>query len=205
MTRPDRQPGIAWDEIARRIERDLAAADPDAVSPERSREVLRARAAALARPAPPLAGAADADSIEVLAFDVGGERYAVETGWVAQALPMRPLTAIPGVPNHVVGIVPFRGQVLAVLDLRSLLALPLARLAEPAGLVVLQGEAMEFALLADAIAGVQRYSRAALASSLPGLDQLRPSYLLGVAPDRTAILDAAQLLTDSTLVVHAGQ
>lgn len=187
---------------AQRLAR-AAAADPD--DPARCRQVLRARAAALARPPAQPEDDGGADAIEVLAFEVGGARYAVATGWVAQAIAMPALTALPGVPNYVAGIVAWRGQVLAALDLRSLLALPLTRLAEPAGLVVLQGAGMEFGLLADAIAGVQRYPRAALGGALPGLEHLRAGYLLGVAPDRTVILDAAVLLADTRLVVQVGQ
>jgi purine-binding chemotaxis protein CheW len=193
---------IDWAKITERLSRD-AASDPD--DPAQRQQVLRARAAALARPAAASADDGGADALEVLVFDVGGERYAVATAWVAQAVAMPALTALPGVPNYVAGIVPWRGQVLAAVDLRSLLALPLTRLADPAGLVVLQGAGMEFGLLADAIVGVQRYPQAALERSLPGLENIRPGYLLGVAPDRTAILDAAALLADTRLVVHVGQ
>jgi purine-binding chemotaxis protein CheW len=192
---------VNWDETRRRLEQ-AAPADPD--HPARRRQVLRERAATLARLAP-VADSADAGTIEVLAFEVGGERYAVETARVAQATPMLALTALPGVPNHVAGITAWRGEVLAVLDLRSLLALPLARLAEPSALVVLQGAGIVCALLADTIAGVCRYPRAALEGAVPGLGHIRAGYLLGVAPDRTAILDAAALLGDPRLIVNVGQ
>lgn len=196
--------GIDWDEIRRRLERSMAAADPLAAGPEATADLLRARAAALARPAQRVEAHAREDLVEVLAFDVGGERYAVDTAYAVQALPLPPLTALPGLPNHVVGIVPFRGRVLAVLDLRSLLSLPVARLDEPASLVVLGTDAMEFALLADAVKGVRTYPRAALAAGAALTAGASGRYLLGVAPDRTAVLDAAALLNDPTLVVQAG-
>jgi purine-binding chemotaxis protein CheW len=62
---------------------------------------------------------------------------------------------------------------------------------------------MEFALLADRVQGVRSYPRAALdaGAALAGGDG---RYVLGVAPDRTAVLDAAALLNDPTLVVQAG-
>ena len=191
---------VDWVAIRQRLERSMEAIDPDA--PAMRELVLRERAAALAR-SPQSAPEPDPHGcVEVLAFDCGGTRYAVETRWVAQACAMPQLTALPGVPGHVAGIVPFRGQVLAVLDLRALLALPVARLAEPAGLVVLEGETMQFGLLADAVGAVLRYPRPALAPDLPGLAATRAGYLLGVAPDRTAILDAGRMLGDPGLVVH---
>jgi purine-binding chemotaxis protein CheW len=168
-------------------------------APPRSR-----RAAALADPARQEAGRS-ADGIEVLAFHCAGERYAFEAAWIARVLPLSPLTAIPGVPDFIAGVTMSEGEVLAVLDLRVLLALPLSELAEPAALIVLRGEENCFAVLADAIDGTQHFGPGGMGHCLPTLADLDESYLLGVAPDRTALLDARRLLTDSTLVVNAGR
>jgi purine-binding chemotaxis protein CheW len=191
-----------WAAIRARIERGIELADTGLASPERSREVLRERAQVLARVPDQGHDAGQADALKVLVFELGGARYAVETGRVLHACALPPITALPGLPNHVAGIAAFRGKVLAVLDLRALLALPVTRLTEPAALVVLQDSAMEFALLADAVAGVEHYPRASLSASLPGLGALRAGYLMGVAPDRTAILDAGRMLGDRSLVLH---
>lgn len=187
---------IDWAAVRARLAQPAGTDDPDA-----AREVLRARARALARTPDPGPAPDEGDALQVLVFELGGARYAVESAWVAQACALPPLTALPGLPNHVAGVADFRGQVLAVLELRALLSLPVTRLAEPTALVVLRGDSMEFALLADAIVGVGRYPRAALAATLPGLGALRTGYLLGVAPDRTAVLDAGRMLADDTLVV----
>jgi purine-binding chemotaxis protein CheW len=191
-----------WEAIRQRIERGAALIERGLASPERSRDLLRERARMLARVPDEAPVAGQADTVNVLAFELGGARYAVETAYVLHACALPPLTALPGLPNHVAGIAAFRGHVLAVLDLRALLALPVTRLAEPAALVVLQDSAMEFALLADAVAGVEHYPRTSLSSSLPGLGALRAGYLMGVAPDRTAILDASRMLADRSLVLH---
>lgn len=192
-----------WDEVKARLARSLADSDPDAAGPELGRARLRERRAALARPAVPLQETAPADALEGLAFEVAGERYAVETRWVTQALALPPLTQLPGVPGHVAGIAAFRGRVVAALDLRSLLRMPLARLTEPEALIVLHGEGMEFGLLADAVLGVERYRRAQLSPGATGGAATRRGYLLGVAPDRTALLDGARLLGDPALIVGA--
>lgn len=192
-----------WEEIKARLARSLDGAGPDGGGPEQGLARLRERRTMLARPAVPPEDAAPADALEALAFEVAGERYAVETRWVAQALALPPLTQLPGAPGHVAGIAAFRGRVVAALDLRSLLQIPLARLTEPAALVVLQGDGMEFSLLADAVLGVERYRRAALSPGAAGGPATRRGYVLGVAPDRTALLDGARLLGDPALVVGA--
>jgi purine-binding chemotaxis protein CheW len=110
---------------------------------------------------------------------------------------------LPGVPAHVAGITMWEGEVLAVVDLRVLLALPLSELVEPGALIVLRGEDNRFAVMADAIDGARRFAHGDMGHSLPMLADPDASYLLGVAPDRTALLDARRLLADATLVVNA--
>lgn len=193
-----------WEALSRRLEaaaaRLAAAGDDDPATQER---VLVERAAALATAvvAPALEAARAAAGTEVLAFRCGGERYAFDAAWVARVLPMLPLTRLPGVPAVVAGITMWEGEVLAVVDLRVRLALPLTELAEPGALIVLRGEGNQFAVLADAIDGARRFSLDDLGHDLP--TPADGGWLLGVAPDRTALLDARRLLTDSTLAVSA--
>jgi purine-binding chemotaxis protein CheW len=200
----DRSAGIDWDEISRRLERSIAASDPDAADERARAMLLRERTVALARPLPAVVEAPAGDQLELLDFEVAGARYAIESRYVAQAWHLPPLTALPGLPAHVVGIVPFRGRVLAVLDPRSLLALPLARLAEPDALVVLHDGTMEFGLLVDAIGEVRRHPRACLQAPMQPAGGARRAHMLGIAAGRTAVIDAGALLNDSTLAVQAG-
>ncbi|KQV49693.1 chemotaxis protein CheW [Massilia sp. Root335] len=200
---PNDIPAFDWAALSRRLEAAAAAlAALDRADPAAQERLLADRAAALAAiaaaPAQEPAG-----GVEVLAFRCGGERYAFDTAWVARVLPLLPLTLLPGVPDHVAGITMWEGEVLAVLDLRVLLALPLSELAEPGALIVLRGEDNRFAVLADAIDGARRFAPEDMGHSLPMLADPDASYLLGVARDRTALLDARRLLADTTLVVNA--
>jgi purine-binding chemotaxis protein CheW len=195
--------GFDWEALSRRLEASAAAlAGLDRDDPSRQERLLRERAAALALAAAPQAKR-PADGAEVLAFRCGGERYAFEAPWVARVLPLLPLTAIPGLPAFHAGIVIHEGEVVAVIDLRLLLGLPVTALAESGALILLRGEDNCFAVLADAIDGTRRFAPEGLGHCLPMLADLDQSYLLGVAADRTALLDARRLLTDSTLVVNA--
>ncbi|KRB79554.1 hypothetical protein ASE07_25445 [Noviherbaspirillum sp. Root189] len=169
---------------------------------DRQEKILRERAASLAATTSSAEPAGSSnDSIEVLVFQVAGERYAFETAYIGKVCPMLPVTYIPGVPDYVVGIIAVYGDVLSVIDLRSLLDLPLSGLAEPEAIVVLRGESMEFGILAEAILGLERYPLESLQPNLPTLANIEKTYLKGVATDRTAVLDAVQLLSDARLVV----
>jgi purine-binding chemotaxis protein CheW len=196
--------GFDWEALMRRLEASAASlaalGDEDQAARER---LLRERAAALAAASAPTAAARPDDGIEALAFRCAGERYAFEAACVARVLPLLPLTAIPGLPAFYAGVTMVDGEVLAVLDLRVLLALPVSELTDPSALIVLRGEDKRFAVLAEAVDGACRFAPEGLGHCLPMLADLDKSYLLGVAPDRTALLDARRLLNDSTLVVNA--
>jgi purine-binding chemotaxis protein CheW len=114
---------------------------------------------------------------------------------------MTQVTPVPGMPDHVVGIIALEGEILSVLDLRTLLELPLSRLAEPAAIIVLRSDAMAFGVLAEGIVGIARYPASSLQHDMPTLADPDKTYLLGIAPGRTALLDAARLLADPRLVV----
>ncbi|HCY63416.1 MAG TPA: chemotaxis protein CheW [Oxalobacteraceae bacterium] len=204
--RRNRAEEIDWPEINRRLEQSRVAIDElDAPALERQRRILRERAAALAKSRARAASPeALAHGIEVLGFRVAGERYAIESAHVAQVYPISPITSIPGVPDFVVGIVAARGDVLSVIDLRSLLDLPMSGLLEPAAIIALQSETMEFGILAEEILGVERISLESIERELPTLTGNADNYLLGVSANRTAILDAARLLSDPRLVVEIG-
>ncbi|MGV3653195.1 MAG: chemotaxis protein CheW, partial [Noviherbaspirillum sp.] len=194
--------GADWQSLHERLERVRREVERlTEPGPQWRQEILRERALALARgggsgQAALAADAADsADSLETIEFKAGGERYAVETAHVAHVHPMLPITPLPGVPVFIAGIVAPQGEVLAVVDLRSLLNLPLSGLAEPVAIIVLQGAGREFGILAEEIVGIARYRGDAMAGGPQGMAGIDPAYLKGVTPGRCAILDARQLLS----------
>lgn len=195
---------IDWDEIRQQLERSRRAiAGMEETDPAAQQRILQERAAALASRTTRTEQESE-DGIEMLVIRIAGERYAFETAYVGQVYPMLPLTAIPGVPDFVVGIVSARGEVLSVIDLRSLLDLPLARLEDPGAIVVLQSETMEVGILVEELLGVQRYRPQVLEPAPPSLGNIEKTYLKGIAPERTGVLDASRLLDDPRLVVDAG-
>src|SRR5438105_2245634 len=87
-----------------------------------AKQILHARAQALAR-APERASATEA-SLDVLEFRLGKERYAVESRYVREIIPLKTLTPLPCTPSFVAGIVNVRGRIVAVLDLKKFFGLP---------------------------------------------------------------------------------
>ncbi|HVZ43473.1 MAG TPA: chemotaxis protein CheW [Ramlibacter sp.] len=170
-------------------------------------DVLRARARELARPldAAGAAGAAAAgpESLQVIEFGLGRERYAFEAHWVREVRPLRQLTPVPCTPSHVLGVVNLRGQILAVIDIRRFFGIEQRGLGELDKMIVLASASMEFGVLADVVPGHRSIAADRLQASIATFGGIHQAYLRGVTTDGLAVLDAPRLLGDERLVVRA--
>jgi purine-binding chemotaxis protein CheW len=174
-----------------------AAATADAAAAS----VLLARAKELAREH----AAVDADdgaTLDVLVFGLADESYALELGYVREVGALVELTALPGVPDYVLGITCMHGEIVAVIDLRKIFGLAERGLRDSRQVIVIQWGDMEFGILAERVAGVRRLPSAGLQAALPTLTDVRAAYLKGITSDGIVVLAAAKLLADPTLVVR---
>lgn len=165
---------------------------------ERLDAILEARARALA--APRVDHEREGARLLLLVFVVARERYALETRRLHAVVPRARWTRLPGAPPELLGLTAFRGEPLAVFDLRPLLGVE-----QPTGgqvAVVLGEHAPELALAADEVEGVARVRVEELRPAPPGAGGLARLPTFGVLEDGTAVLDAARLLRDPRLVVE---
>lgn len=200
MKRPGLPPhaAIDWDVVRRRLaDAERALAQQIVASADERQAILHARAQALAA----VAKAAPGESCEVLEFVLAGECYAIESAWVREVVPLRELTALPGVPSFVLGIVHLRGEIVSVLDLKKFFELPDSGLSDLNKAIVLADGTMQFAILADLIAGVRRLPLADVQPPLATLTDIRSQYLLGITSRREVVLDGRKLLADPAIVV----
>jgi len=165
-----------------------------------ARQILRARAQALARP--PERVAVAAASLELLEFRLANECYALETRYVREVYPLKNLTPLPCTPPFVLGIVNVRGRILPVLDLKKFFELPEEGLTDLHRIILVQGHDLELGLLADVIAGVRTIPVDSLQPSLPTLTGIRAEYLKGVTAARLVVLDLDRILADPKIIVQ---
>jgi purine-binding chemotaxis protein CheW len=90
---------------------------------------------------------------EIVIVRLGGCRYALPMPAVAEVGRPPSLTRVPGVPSWVAGVANWRGRVLAVLDLRSMLSAEPAALDRRARLVVLTRNGVTTGLLTEGVEG----------------------------------------------------
>jgi purine-binding chemotaxis protein CheW len=164
-----------------------------------SREILRARAAALAKPP---ATTSVAETLEVVVFRLADEHYAIETNHVQEVHPLKDLTPLPCTPPFLLGIVNVRGRILPVLDLKRFFELQEKGISDLHRIILIKGDGLEFGLLADVIVGVTSIPTDSLQPSLPTLTGIRDDYMLGVTAERLIVLDMKRILRDPRIVVQ---
>ncbi|PTL77386.1 chemotaxis protein CheW [Vitiosangium sp. GDMCC 1.1324] len=157
------------------------------LSPERRREVLAERARALAESR----HEERRETVSVLAFRVGGERYAVPIDAVDHVLESKGLCPLPGAPRHVLGALVSRSRVVPVLDLRQVLGLE-GGVSDLTRVVVVEVSEEFFGLAAEEVDGRQELPRADLSHPPPG-----PFTFL--TRNRLMVLDLVQLSDPSVV------
>lgn len=192
---------VNWQELRRRLGASHALGEKGwERTPEEKRELLKARAQALARRTENRTPVQE--RIEVVEFLLAYERYALETRYVREVYPLKELALVPCAPRFVLGVINVRGQILSVIDIKKLFDLPEKGLTDLNKAILVQSGRMQLGILADAILGVREIAAEDLQPSLPTLTGIRAEYLLGVTKERLVVLDVCKVLSDSTLVVQ---
>lgn len=199
---PLRKGAVDWAALRRRLETTRATLECGAApGAEGRKEILRARARELAREAPSQPAAHE--FLEVVAFQLADETYALESSYVREIYPLKEFTPLPGLPPFFLGLMNARGQLLAVIDIKKLFDLPAKGLTDLNQVIILHHEGLELGILADAVLGLRSVPLAEVQSSLPTLTGIRADYLRGVAKERFVILNAERILLDKNIVVQS--
>jgi purine-binding chemotaxis protein CheW len=189
-----------WEETRERQARvEAATAVEVRLSPERARVVMEDRARALARVPPRAPNAAEV--IEVVTFRVANENYAIETRHVREVVPFADVTRVPGAPAFLAGLINFRGDVLAVFDLRKLFGSADAEATDLSRVIVLGSERVEFGVLAVAVREVLVLRIDEVHEAPGSVADVGWEYLRGVTAAALIVLDGAALLRDVRLFI----
>ena len=103
-------------------------------------------------PAPVTADDAAVDS-DAVVVRLGTGRFAVSLASVAEVGRVPAVTRVPGTPGWVAGVANWRGRILPILDLRSLLGAVESPLSSDARLLVLGADGVTVGLLVEAVEG----------------------------------------------------
>ncbi|HMU37593.1 MAG TPA: chemotaxis protein CheW [Pseudomonadota bacterium] len=139
---------------------------------------------------------------EVLTFHLADQRCAISTRFVFELFPFPPITPLPGVPVHIVGVANVRGQILLMVDLARLFGFPAPQIDREKQLLVVGTERPEFGVICRGEGQAMRLPKSSLSRS----KELHVAPLSGcveaVTSDGMLLLDGKELLRDPRLFLH---
>ncbi|MBP5475287.1 MAG: chemotaxis protein CheW, partial [Methanomicrobium sp.] len=62
--------------------------------------------------------------IDIVEFEIGSERYALDITLTREIVEMVPITPVPRAPAHIAGIINLRGEITNIINLNKILDLP---------------------------------------------------------------------------------
>ena len=109
------------------------------------------------------------------------EWYALRVENLVEVRRLPRITGVPSVPEHIVGVMNFRGEVLSVIDLSRFFSLPQGRSAPDPAIVVVEHGQIRTGLLVDGVGDLVSLSLADLGEEPLVGGRARRLYLEGVA------------------------
>ncbi len=143
-------------------------------------EILRRRAESLARET---LDEEVSDHIALLLFRLGDEWYAVRVGDVREIFQEYEITTIPCVPDHVLGVVNVRGEILSVTDPARLMRLgsvDTSDVVNPPAIVVISGD-VATALVVDEIGDIADISQESVEPPVSIIDRSQAEFIAASA------------------------
>jgi len=117
---------------------------------------------------------------QYLTVRLQGEWFALRADSLVEILPLRRITRVPSVPEPIVGVINFRGEVLSVIDLKRFLALPQGEPAADAAIIVVEHDEIRTGLLVDGVGDLAPLSLRDLADESLGAGKARCGCFEGV-------------------------
>ncbi len=138
------------------------------------------------------------------------EHYGIPYRWLDEIVRPRGLTPVPGTPSFIAGVMPRRGQLLAVLDLARLLRVVNDEMenaensedSEETRLVMVSAAGYHVGLRVAEVLGNDRYRPESLGPALPGAAAGEENWITGIHAGRLAMLDLEALLGDPRIRIE---
>lgn len=151
------------------------------------RQVLAARAESLSlRPE----DERDADTVAMLRFRLGVEWYAVRVSEVREIFHNYAITALPCVPDHILGVVNVRGEILSVTDPSRLMGIGRVEGEErvlPPAIVIAAGD-LSTAMIVDEIGDITEVESSEIEPPIATIDRGQAEFIHGTMHDAGSLI-----------------
>jgi purine-binding chemotaxis protein CheW len=124
-----------------------------------------------------------AGTIDVVEFELGGERYALDINLAREIVEMMPITPIPRAPPYISGVINLRGEITNIMNLNTLLGLPDKDVRENQKIIVLVPEAAKgnnVGIIVDDVASVRQVAESDIEHIGAGISSEFSQFVKGI-------------------------
>jgi purine-binding chemotaxis protein CheW len=121
-----------------------------------------------------------AELVQLCAFGVGAEEYAIDILRVEEVLAAPPVTPLRGAPRFLEGVLELRGVILPIIDVRKRMGVPASPGRGGARLIVCKVGPRRLGLVVDRLTQVFRVERSTLKPAPVGARDGEAPWVLGV-------------------------
>jgi purine-binding chemotaxis protein CheW len=111
------------------------------------------------------------EEIRVCLFRIGEDSYAIPVGMLTEIIIPQKLFPVPTTPQHVMGIINLRGNIVPIVDIRPVLSLP--RQSEPGQIVIIKHGSITLGIVVDDVSEVVAVPESSLLA-IPAENALQP-------------------------------
>ena len=122
-------------------------------------------------------------TIDIVEFELGGERYALDINLAREIVEMIPITPIPRAPAFISGVINLRGEITNIMNLNTLLSLPERDVRENQKIIVLVPEAAKgnnVGIIVDDVSSVRQVSESDIEHIGAGISSEFSQFVKGI-------------------------
>ncbi len=139
--------------------------------------------------------------IDGLEFLLSEERYAIDSTYVSEVVPLKELTPLPCTPAFVIGIINVRGKILSVINLKEFFDLTIKGISNLNRVIVVKHRDIELGILADEISGNTIINIDKLQTKVSTISEANKKFIIGVTDERLIVLDVRELLLSDRIII----
>ena len=139
-------------------------------------------------------------TVDIVEFVLGGERYALDIQLAREIVEMIPITPIPRAPSYISGVINLRGEITNIMNLNTLLGLPNQEIRPGQKIIVLVPEAgagSNVGIIVDDVLGVMQVPRADIEHLGEGFASEVSGFVKGIIKQRS---DAAEKTSTGLII-----
>lgn len=140
--------------------------------------------------------------LEGLEFLLTEEKYILPAEYINEVIYVHAITALPGTPDFLSGLINLRGNIVSVLDIKKLFHLPEKGITNLNRVIVVSDADIEFGILADDILGYVEVDTNSLQKQLSDTWKSLKEFAYGITAEGQIVLNIAALIHSPDIIIN---